>query len=86
MNDHIQLIIARYREDIAWADETGYDYVVYDKSGQPVANAVPLPNIGREGHSYLTHIVRGERWTSCGPWLRTLRTRAFPSAVSPGFA
>jgi hypothetical protein len=58
MHDHIQLIIARYREDIAWVDETGYDYVVYDKSGQSVTNAVPLPNIGREGHSYLTHIVR----------------------------
>lgn len=51
------VIIARYREDVSWADELGFDHVVYDKSGDPVQNARPLPNIGREAHTYFSHIV-----------------------------
>lgn len=57
-SERVQVVIARYGEDIAWANELGYDYIVYDKGGQPVAGAVALPNIGREGHTWLTHIVR----------------------------
>jgi hypothetical protein len=58
MADRVQVIIARYREDVAWAQDIGYDYIVYDKGGDLPGNAVPLPNIGREGHTYMTHIVR----------------------------
>ncbi|MEF2230544.1 MAG: DUF3431 domain-containing protein [Pseudodesulfovibrio sp.] len=58
MRDPVHVIIARYREDIGWADRLGYDYIVYDKGGQPVCDARPLPNIGREAHTYFTHIVR----------------------------
>jgi hypothetical protein len=57
-SDHVQVVIARYREDVAWADGLGLDYAVYDKSGQPTPGAVSLPNVGREAHTYLTHIVR----------------------------
>jgi len=58
MRDNVKVIIARYREDISWADELGYDYVVYDKGGAPAENSIELENIGRESHTYLTHIVR----------------------------
>ena len=57
MRDNVKVIIARYREDVSWADGLGYDYVVYDKGGNDDVNALPLPNIGREAHTYLTHIV-----------------------------
>lgn len=58
MRDRVKVIIARYREDISWAADLGYDYVVYDKGGSSAVNARRLENIGREGHTYLTHIVR----------------------------
>lgn len=58
MRDDVKLIIARYREDISWVEELGYDYIVYDKGDDPVINSVKLENIGREAHTYFTHIVR----------------------------
>ncbi|GAB7021636.1 DUF3431 domain-containing protein [Salidesulfovibrio brasiliensis] len=54
----VHLIIARYREDVEWVDALGYPATVYDKSGDPLPGTVPLPNIGREAHTYLTHIIR----------------------------
>ena len=57
MGKTVQVIIARYREDVSWADRLGYAYTVYDKGGSPAGNARPLPNIGREAHTYFTHIV-----------------------------
>jgi len=58
MRDNIKLIIAKYRENIDWIAKLGYDYVVYDKGGNAAENSIILPNIGREAHTYLTHIVR----------------------------
>jgi len=57
MRDNVKVIIARYREDISWADQLGYDYVVYDKGGREHEKAIVLPNIGREAHTYFSHIV-----------------------------
>ncbi|CCH49458.1 DUF3431 domain-containing protein [Pseudodesulfovibrio piezophilus] len=58
MSDTVRVIIARYQEDISWADELGYAYTVYDKSDTPIQESVSLENIGRESHTYLAHIVR----------------------------
>jgi len=58
MRDNVEVIVARYAENVAWVEELGYDFIVYDKGGDMVTKATPLPNIGREGHTYLTHIVR----------------------------
>ena len=58
MRDTVKVIIARYREDVSWADQLGYDYVVYDKGGNHDSSARNLPNIGREAQTYFTHIVR----------------------------
>ena len=52
----VELVIARYREDASWVEGMGFPSVIYDKSGDPGPFA--LPNIGRETHTYLTHIVR----------------------------
>jgi len=48
--------VARYREDVSWTARLGLPVTIYDKSGAPGPHA--LPNIGREAHTYLTHIVR----------------------------
>ena len=58
MHDKVKVIIARYQEDISWANDIGYDYIVYDKGELSGDNSIILPNIGRESHTYLTHIVR----------------------------
>lgn len=57
MSRSVQMIIARYCEDVSWASYMGYDYIVYDKGPDCTENAVKLPNIGREAHTYFTHIV-----------------------------
>lgn len=57
MTDSVQVIIARYSEDVSWAETLGYDYIVYDKGPNPLKGTKQLRNIGREGHTYLTHIV-----------------------------
>ena len=58
MPDNVKVIIARYREDVSWADALGYDYVVYDKGCNQDITARSLANIGREAHTYFTHIIR----------------------------
>ncbi|BCS89010.1 DUF3431 domain-containing protein [Pseudodesulfovibrio sediminis] len=57
MEKRVAVIIAKYREDVSWADALGYDYLVYDKCDTPLSNAVQLENIGREAHTYFTHII-----------------------------
>jgi len=51
----VEVVVARYREDASWVPGLGFPCTVYDKSGQPGPRA--LPNIGRESHTYLSHIV-----------------------------
>ncbi len=48
----MELVVARYREDLRWLKRVpkSLRVVVYDKS-------TDLPNIGREAHTYLHHIV-----------------------------
>lgn len=58
-----EIVIARYNEDISWAEHATADRItVYNKGGSdnPWENAIDLPNVGREAHTYLTHII--ERW------------------------
>lgn len=56
------LILARYKEDVSWSDEFGERRIVLDKSGDFITgireNWMALPNVGREGHSYLFYIIQ----------------------------
>jgi hypothetical protein len=51
----IEVVVAKYREDVSWTTRLGLPTTIYDKSGAP--GGLALPNIGRESHTYLTHIV-----------------------------
>ncbi len=53
----VELVVARYQEDISWLHGFAYPALVYDKSSKPQRGTVCLPNIGREAQTYLTHIV-----------------------------
>jgi hypothetical protein len=63
MKNHV--IIAYYNENIDWISniDTNYnDIYLYNKSGKtlninPIINVIELPNIGRESHTYLYHII-----------------------------
>lgn len=53
----MNIIVAKYKEDISWISRfKNCEVIVYDKSGDQTTH-IPLPNIGRESHTYLTYII-----------------------------
>ena len=54
----VRLVIAKYKEDVTWTNKIKeHKITVYDKSDSPIINSIKLPNIGRETHTFLHHIV-----------------------------
>ena len=54
----VRLVIAKYKEDVTWTNKiTDHKITIYDKSDTPIINSIKLPNIGRETHTFLYHIV-----------------------------
>lgn len=61
--DHT-FVIAKYKEDVSWTRYLPGKVIIYNK-GSPMSVSDPtgkiqiinLPNIGREGHTYLYHII-----------------------------
>jgi len=59
--NEVRLVIARYTEDVRWVSAYNDIAIIYNK-GRPnitakVDNIIELENIGREGHTYLHHII-----------------------------
>jgi hypothetical protein len=63
----ITIIISRYNEDLKWTLEYPYNkykYIVYNKGVNSnfektnVIDTIELPNVGRESHTYLHHIIK----------------------------
>jgi hypothetical protein len=54
----LELVVARHTEDLAWLRRVPREFVVtvYNK-GPGLPNTIPLPNIGREAHTYLHHLA-----------------------------
>lgn len=54
------LVVARYEEDISWVSKYSDNMIIYNKGS---TNSIPsdkvydLPNVGREAHTFLWHIV-----------------------------
>ena len=53
----VQAVIARFGEDLSWVNELQCHATIYNKGDSYVDGAILLPNIGRESHTYFTHIV-----------------------------
>ncbi len=61
------LVIARYMEDLEWLQNENfkeYSYIVYNKGTNSnycktdkFLKEIKLPNVGREAHTYLFHII-----------------------------
>jgi hypothetical protein len=60
-SSHVQLVIARYSEDIRWVRAYKDIAIVYNKGiyhdTLDTLNVIQLENIGREGHTYLHHMI-----------------------------
>jgi hypothetical protein len=84
----VEVVIARYREDPSWipplvAEFPSAHFFVYEKDpdleegslpyrGCPNVTITRLPNVGRESHTFLTHIVRCYDTRPPGPHRRRL--------------
>ena len=52
------IVNARFNEDLKWLEDfTDFNIHIYNKGNNIDLKNVVLPNIGREAHTYLTHIV-----------------------------
>jgi hypothetical protein len=65
-NKNVYIVVSRYNEDLKWILEypfTEFKYIVYNKGINDnfektnVIQIINLPNVGREGHTYLYHII-----------------------------
>ena len=63
------IVVARYNENLDWLKPLGkenYNFIVYNKGKDDIDrdffdNVIQLENIGREGHTYLYHIIKNYR-------------------------
>lgn len=57
--ESIECVIAHFNEDLHWVDDIRdiAHISIYHKGTNPPENAIILPNVGREAHTFLTHIV-----------------------------
>jgi len=58
MQPPLELVVARHNEDLAWLRRVPRDFIVtiYNK-GDEIPETHPLPNVGREAHTYLHHLA-----------------------------
>ena len=53
-----EIVIARYNEDITWSNDFHEIRKIYNKGSQIAGfDYIQLPNVGRESHTYLYHII-----------------------------
>lgn len=78
----LELVVARYQEDLSWLRKrpANLRVTVYDKSpdGSAGNDAIRLPNIGREAHTYLHHIV--SRYDDLAEWTVFCQGKPFDHA------
>jgi hypothetical protein len=53
----VNFVIAKYTENVDWTKKLIHKFTIYDKSDNPISGSIPLKNIGREGETFLYHIV-----------------------------
>ena len=83
----IEVVLSHFNEDMRWADEmrahpspelAHAKWTVYSKGPVKPDGAIPLPNVGREGHTFLQHIVT--HYDSLADWT------VFSQATAPTWA
>lgn len=58
---NIEIVVSHYKEDINWLTQEPFNQfkqTIYNKGPVIIENSILLPNVGREGHTYLHHIIQ----------------------------
>eukprot|EP00494_Astrolonche_serrata_P033528 UN33797 len=64
---NIEIVLARYDESVYWNRMYEDITTVYNKGSYLEGdNVIELENVGREGHTFLTHVVRN--WDNLADW------------------
>lgn len=76
MTSSIDIVIAKYKEDVSWANDLHIKHrvFIYDKSGD-ADTYIPLPNRLREAGTYLHHII--EHYDDLGEYTIFLQGNPF---------
>lgn len=53
----VNFVVAKYNEDVEWCKGLNHKVTIYDKSKNPIEGSIKLKNVGREGETFLYHIV-----------------------------
>tara|TARA_R100001510_G_C7639262_1_gene196997 strand:- start:331 stop:897 length:567 start_codon:yes stop_codon:yes gene_type:complete len=57
LKEELHLVVARYNEDLSWVEDLGFKYTIYNKGEDISLPCIKRENFGREGETYLNHIV-----------------------------
>lgn len=72
-----ELVVARYHENLNWIKPyMAQKVTIYNKGDSFIEGAIPLPNVGREAHTYLYHIVN--KWNDLYPYTAFVQGNPFP--------
>lgn len=53
----MKYIVSRYGHDISWLEDYTKDYVLYDRSEEPLEGSIIVPNIGSDIYDKLSYII-----------------------------
>ena len=76
-----EIVIAKYKEDISWSDCYLANATIYSKDPRDASRFRVLPNLGREGGTYLLHIA--ENYDRLADWTLFLQGDPFPHPLLP---
>eukprot|EP00466_Bigelowiella_natans_P010339 jgi/Bigna1/130770/aug1.12_g5478 len=78
---YVEVVLAQYDEDVSWIrkyQRPDLMFTIYSKGKNPPPSAVEiLPNVGRESHTFLHHIIKN--YEKLADWT------VFSQAAEPGF-
>ena len=72
------LVVSVYNEDLSWVKSIDFadKIFIYNKGNQFIDNSIRLPNVGREAHTFIYHIVN--HYNNLPDYLITLQGCPFP--------
>jgi hypothetical protein len=53
----VNIVVAKYNENIEWTKKLNHKVTIYNKSDVHIEGSIKLKNVGREGETFLYHIV-----------------------------
>lgn len=56
--NNFQIVVSRYNEDISWTYKYQPNVIIYNKGKDHISGSIRIPNVGRESHTYLYHIIQ----------------------------